>query len=140
MIRRHRLLVVIGFGACALGSPAWPNGDLFFEAIEIPGHPEYVVFGNVKDDRSRYVKNAAVTVSVSKPRLSYTSDTDILGRFRSLDIGRAIRTLGYEVDSSVIEVSVSYPGYHEVRRMYRGKYRQNKGAVEWNLVLGKNSG
>lgn len=138
-ILRRALWRLISFAVCFLATPTWSNGDLFFEALEVPGHPEYVVFGNVKDAHRGYVSNAAVTVSVQKPRLAYTSDTDILGRFRSLDIGRAIRGLGYEVDPAIIEVSVTYPRYHEVSRIYRGRYRQNKGAVEWNLVLDKNS-
>jgi hypothetical protein len=33
---------------------AYANGDLFFEAMEKPGNPEYVVFGNVKDDEGKY--------------------------------------------------------------------------------------
>lgn len=123
--------------ALAFASPAWSNGDLFFEAAEIPGNPEYVIFGNVKDDRGKYVVSAMVTVKVAEPRLSYTSETDILGRFRTLDIGRAIRGLGYDVDLSQIDVLVEYPGHRVARRAYRGKRGQNKGAVEINFVLEK---
>lgn len=123
--------------ALFLTTPAWSNGDLFFNLYEIPGKPVYVVFGNVKDDRGNYLENAAVTVVVDDPRLSYTSDTDVLGHFRSLDIGRAIRGLGYPVDPTVIKVTVQKPGFIEVQHVYRGKYRQNKGAVEWNFIMAK---
>jgi hypothetical protein len=115
--------------------PAWSNGDLFFEAAEVPGKPEYVVLGNVKDDGGRYLEGATVTVRVSDPHLSYTSQTDILGHFRTLDVGRAIKGLGYDIDPSRIEVVVTYPGYHILRRIHRGKYRQNKGLVEINFVM-----
>lgn len=114
---------------------AWPNGDLFFEAAEIPGKPEYVLFGNVKDERGKYVEAAVVTVFVKEPRLNYTSQTDILGRFRTLDIGRAIRGLGYEVDPSQIDIVIESPGLRVARRVYRGKRGQNKGAVEINFVM-----
>lgn len=125
--------------ALTSGSSAWSNGDLFFEAMEIPGKPEYVIFGSVKDGKGKYVVGAYVTVKVGEPRLSYTSETGMLGRFRSLDIGRAIRSLGYEVDPSRIEVEVEYPGHKESRRLYRGKRGQKKGAVEINFVLEKES-
>jgi hypothetical protein len=121
--------------ALLLTTPAWSNGDLFFNLYEIPGKPEYVVFGNVKDDRGNHLENASVTVVVDDPRLSYTSDTDILGHFRSLDIGRAIRGLGYPVDPTLIKVTVKRPGFVEVQHFYRGKYGQSKGAVEWNFVM-----
>lgn len=135
MIRCVRLHFAIAVLATVVTAPAWSNGDLFFEAQEIPGKIEYVVFGNVKDDKGRYLEGANVTVSVTEPRLAYTSQTDVIGRFRSLDIGRAIKGLGYDVDPSLIEVTVTYPGYRVVRRLYRGKYRQSKGVVEVNFIL-----
>lgn len=113
----------------------WANGDLFFEAMEIPGKPEYVIFGNVKDERGKYLAGATVTVNVAEPMLSYTAETSVIGRYRTLDIGRAITGLGYEVDPSRIEVTVTHPGYSVARRAYRGKFGQKKGAVEMNFVM-----
>jgi hypothetical protein len=131
---------IIMLVALAFARPAWSNGDMFFEAAEIPGKPEYVIFGNVKDDRGKYIVSAIVTVTVAEPRLSYTSETDIIGRFRTLDIGRAVRGLGYDVDPSQIEITIEYPGHRILRRAYRGKRGQNKGAVEINFVITKEAG
>jgi len=111
------------------------NGDLFFEAREIAGDPEYVVFGNVKDDRGRHLAGALVTITVEEPFLTYTVETDILGHYRTLDVGRAIKSLGYDVDPSRIKVTAEYAGHEVLRRAYRGKYRQAKGAIELNFVM-----
>jgi hypothetical protein len=64
-------------------------------------------------------------------------NTDVLGRFRSLDVGRAIQGLGYDVDVSKIEVIAEYSGYRQLRRVYRGRYGQSKGAIEINFVMQK---
>jgi hypothetical protein len=137
MIRRAAVLSVILLGSLLFAAPGWSNGDMFFESAEIPGKPEFVVFGNVKDDRGQYIVSAVVTVKVAEPRLAYTAETDIIGRFRTLDIGRAIRGLGYDVDPSAIEVTVEFPGHRIARRVNRGKRGQNKGAIEINFVITK---
>jgi len=130
-------LRAIALIAVMFTTPAWSNGDLFFEAQEIPGKVEYLVFGSVKDEDGNYLEGANVTVSVAEPRLAYTSQTDVIGRFRSLDIGRAVKGLGYDVEPSSIQVAVSYPGYRVVRRLYRGRHGQSKGAVEVNFIVAK---
>lgn len=114
---------------------AYADGDDFFEALEIPGKPEYVVFGNVKDDRGNYVSTAVVTVAVADPILIYETTTTILGRFRTLDVGRAISDLGYDVDPAQIKVSVSAPGYVLIRRFHRASPRQKRGAVEIDFLM-----
>ena len=132
---------LVMFACLWLAKPAWPNGDLFFEAWEIAGDPEYVVFGNVKDDRGRHLAGAMVTISIDEPFLTYTVETDILGHYRTLDVGRAIRSLGYDVDPARVKVTAEYPGHEVLRRAYRGKYRQAKGAIELNFVMtARNSG
>lgn len=136
-MRRAGVMGALTLLGLMFGAPAWSNGDLFFEAAEIPGKPEYVIFGNVKDNRGQYVVGAFVTVKIGEPRLSYTAETDILGRFRTLDIGRAIRGLGYDVDPEKIAIDIEYPEHKVARRIYRGKRGQNKGAVETNFVLEK---
>ena len=125
---------------CAWSAPASSNGDGFFESMEIPGNPEFVIFGNVRDDRGRYLSNATVRVYVAEHMLEFTAQTDVIGRFRTPDVGRAIRDLGYEVDPSLITVTAEYPGHRLIRREYRGKYRQNKGAIEVNFRMEKVGG
>jgi hypothetical protein len=129
--------VIVGL-ACALARPAWSNGDTFFQSTEIPGSPEYVIFGSVKDDQGNFLNRASVTVNVAEHMLAVTTQTDILGRFRAPDVGREIHDLGYQVDPSLITVTVEYPGYHIAHREYRGRYQQSKGAIEMNFVMEKN--
>jgi hypothetical protein len=111
------------------------DGDDFFEAQEIPGIPVYVVFGSVKDDRGNYLSNAVVTVEVAEPVLIYETTTNLLGRFRTVDVGRAVTDLGYDVDPAQIEVSVSAPGYVPMRRLKRGSPRRKQGAAEIDFVM-----
>lgn len=132
---RPTTLPVLAAVACVSSGPAWSNGDHFFRFKEIPGKPEFVIFGSVKDDRGHYLDNAIVFVIVPVHQLEFTAKTDVLGRFRTPDVGRAIEDLGYEPDPASIEVTVNCPGYRVVRREYRGKYRQKKGAIEMNFQM-----
>ena len=137
-LRRLMAFHVITAVTCALAGPAWSNGDTFFRNKEIPGNPQYVIFGSVKDDQGRYINHATVRVYVAEHMIEVTAETDVLGRFRAPDVGRVIHDIGYEVDPSLITVSVEYPGYHVAQREYRGKYQQNKGAIEMDFRLAKN--
>lgn len=136
-VLRRMALRVFAAAAVAAALPVWSNGDTFFNTTEIPGNPQYVVFGSVKDVQGHYLKNATVTVSVVKHMLEVSARTNILGRFRTPDVGREIQELGYPVDPSLIIVSVEYPGYYLAHREYRGKYRQSKGAIEINFLMAK---
>lgn len=138
-MQRLTSLTVIAAVACAMTSPAWSNGDGFFESKEIPGNPEFVIFGNVKDEQGKYLDHATVKVSVAQHMLEFTADTDVLGRFRTPDVGRAIKELGYEVDLSLISTTVECAGYELVRREYRGKRQQTKGAIEINFRMKKST-
>ncbi len=128
------LLALVQFGDARV---VLANGDQFFEAQEIPGKPEYVIFGTVKDEQGQYLEGAEVTIRVLEPFLSYTQETNFLGHYRTLDVGRAVEGLGYRLDPSQIKVVVIYPGYHEVRRLYRGRGRQASGAIELNILMVK---
>ena len=137
-VLRRMLLSVLAAAALATAVPARSNGDTFFNTKEIPGNPQYVVFGRVKDVEGHYLKNVSVTVSVVKHMLEVSAHTDVLGRFRTADIGREIQELGYPVDPALIIVSVDCPGYYIAHREYRGKYRQSKGAIEINFLMARN--
>jgi hypothetical protein len=128
---------VLAAAACVLAVPAWSNGDTFFRSKEIRGNPEFVIFGSVKDANGKYLQQATVIVSVAVHELEFTADTDVLGRYRTADVGRAIKDLGYPVDPALITVAVECPGYRLLRREYRGKYGQKKGAVEVNFLMQK---
>jgi hypothetical protein len=70
--------------------------------------------------------------------LEFRATTDVIGHYRTPDVGRVINELGWPVDPALITVSAEYPGYHIAHRQYRGKYRQNRGAVEVDFLMAKN--
>jgi hypothetical protein len=123
----------------AFAGAAWSNGKNFFQDWEVVGNPEYVIFGNVKDNEGQYLGDASVTVRVTEPVLIFRSPTDVLGHYRTLDVGRAIVSLDYEVDPSRIEVNAEYPGYHVISRTYRGKHDQKRGMVEIDFIMAKDA-
>jgi hypothetical protein len=136
-VQRAGIFAITGVTTFVLTSVAWSDGDTFFGAQEILGKPEYVVFGSVKDEQGEHLAGAFVTVKVDEPMLSYTELADMLGRYRTLDLGRAVKGLGYTLDPSLVTVTVSYPGYHVVHRLNRGRHGQIKGAIELNFVMAK---
>lgn len=113
------------------------DGDDFFGAIEIPGNPIYVMFGSVKDEHGTYLPNVRVTVEVAEPVLIFDTTTNIIGRYRTVDVGRAIAELGYNVDPDQIEISVSAPGYALVSRFKRDSLRRTQGLVEVDFVVAR---
>lgn len=135
----RRLTAATAVVAVLATAPARPNGDTFFNSKEIPGNPQYVVFGCVKDAQGHYLKGGTVTASVVTHMLQVSTHTDVLGHFRTPDVGREIEELGYRVDPSLIIVSVEYPGYHIAHREYRGRHGQSKGAVEIDFVMARNT-
>lgn len=125
--------------ACALPHAALGNGDGFFNYSEVAGNPEFVYFGSVRDLRGRRLGKATVRVLVPVHQLEFTATTDALGRYRTPDVGRAIKELGYPVNPNLIALIVEYPGYHEERRENRARRGQTKGVVELNFQLAKDT-
>jgi hypothetical protein len=135
-VSRRVFLAALAAGSCAAGA-AWANGDVFFEAEEIPGQTEYVAFGNVKDTDGKYLDNVIVTIDVAEPHLTYDAATGVTGRYRTLDVGRAVKDLGFDVDPKLVEVTVFKPGYKMAKRIRLSKATQAKGAIEINFVMEK---
>jgi hypothetical protein len=124
--------------SCFIAGTAWSGCDSFFLSTEIPGNPQYVVYGSVKDENGTRIVNATVRVHVAEHLIDLETKTDVLGRFRTPDVGRVITDMGYEVDPSLITVAIIYPGYHIAHREYRGRRGQKQGAVEMDFRLKKN--
>ena len=59
----------------------------------------------------------------------------MIGRFRTVDVGRAVTELGYDVDPAQIEISVTAPGYSLVSRFKRDSLRRTQGFVEVDFVM-----
>lgn len=136
----RRTALFAGSAACvAIAAPrvADANGDIFFEALEIEGDPQFVYYGSVKDQAGNYINGALVSVDVSDPQLTYESYTNMLGRFRSLDVGRVMQDLGYRVDPNLIDITVFAPGYKTVRKFSMRRSRDTLGAFEINFIMEK---
>ena len=134
--RRKVLLNGMALAAAAgVAENAFANGDEFFGAEEIPGETQFVYFGSVKDEKGKYLDGVEVTLDVLDPPLTYVAYTDVLGRYRTLDAGRAILDLGYDVDPSKLKLSVSRVGYVQTRRMSRVPTRAVRGAFEINFTM-----
>jgi hypothetical protein len=138
---RAIILGIAGFMMTGfIANPARSNGDNFFEAQEIEGDPRYVVFGGVKDTEGRPLQDVLVIIESTDPERSYEQTyTDVLGRFRTLDIGRAIESLGYSIDPSGITVEAWLEGYHTVRRLNRSPASRSVGVIEISFVMAKDS-
>ena len=139
----RRTALFAGAAACAaLVAPnvVKANGDIFFEALEIEGDPQFVYYGSVKDRAGNYISGALVSVDVVEPQLTYESYTNMLGRFRSLDVGRVIQNLGYKIDSNAIDAAVFAPGYKTVRKFSMRRSRDTLCAFEINFILEKEEG
>ena len=134
----RRKTLIAGAALCAASAvpgTVMANGDVFFEALEIEGDPQFVYYGSVKDRSGKYINGALVAVDVKAPQLTYESYTNMLGRFRSLDVGRVIQDLGYEIDPSSIDISVFAPDYKTVSKFSMRRSRDTVGAFEVNFVL-----
>ncbi len=137
-VSRRKSLVTAAAGlltAAMLPRPALANGDIFFEALEIEGDPQFVFFGSVKDKKGNAVSGALVSVDVSEPQLTYESYTNVIGRYRSLDVGRVIQDLGYQINPRNIDVSVFAPGYKTTRKFSMRRTGDIIGAFEVNFVI-----
>ena len=133
---RRQVLVGGALLAVAAGPRATlANGDAFYEAQEIPGKAVFVYYGSVKDERGNYIEGAIVVSEVSDPHLTYDVYTNVLGRYRTPDVGRAVTDLGFKVDPANIAMMAYKPGYTMLRCLNRGSPRIKKGAFELNFVM-----
>ncbi len=136
----RRKAIAGGVALCAaasVGREALANGDEFFGAEEIPGETQFVFFGSVKDEDGNYLDGVEVVLDVLDPPLTYIAYTDVIGRFRTLDAGRVMVDLGYDIDPSKLKLSVTLPGYVQTRKLSRVPTRATKGAYEISFVMKK---
>ena len=122
-------------GAALVGK-AQANGDDFFR-LEDLGPVDFLYFGSVKDEKGRFLSGAEVTLRVDEPELIFVETTDVIGRFRTGDVGRALIHRGYDVDPSTFKISVNLPGYRAKRKIDRRPGRLIRGSFEVNFVMSK---
>jgi hypothetical protein len=134
------------FGFTALGAalavsrlglgPAWANGDEFFQPAG-NGKVDLVYFGHIKDTDGHVLDRALVTLSAKGAGLTLPFMNDVIGHYRSPDIGAAIKDLGEKVDPSRIEIVCDVPGYKQVKPVGPAVPTKNQGAVDVDFGMEK---
>ena len=139
------LMTVALFVAIGLGLPVagWADGDDFFRAGEIIGDTQLVFVGTVKDDRGNYIEAATVrwqatmTDDDGDHHVGFETYTNAVGRYRTVNVMRAVVAADFEFDAGKIDVTAWKPGYSLVRRLRRGRAERTSGVVEVNFTLAK---
>ena len=143
------LAQAIALGLLVTAPGARADGDDFFrsEVFKADGtrlkHSGY--YGSVKDDRGKHIYDATITVSVTvtteqgSQQVVFNAYTDLLGRYRTLDVAGVVfdlTAIETEIDPKTVEVTVAKKGYVTVRRLNRAKPGQ-AGAIEIDFVMAK---
>jgi len=140
--RRSFFVYLLAASANLLPSRTFANGDAFFDDNGMPLEEDLVYFGSVKDEKGGYVQDAIVRANItftleSGPRqLSYDVKTNVIGRYRTINLGRTFIGFGVEADPNLITLSVRKEGYSEVRKLNRSKYGQTQ-SIEVDFVMAK---
>lgn len=123
--------------------PAGANGDDFFLKTAKPAGSQLIFVGTVRDDEGNRLPGALVTwetVLVEEDREEPTSAgtyTDIIGRFRTMDVANVIAKYGFDLDPNRVTLTAAKPGYTMVRSLRRTRQNQRMGLVEIDFVLKK---
>ena len=72
---------------------------------------------------------AEVTLEIIDPPMTLVTYSDILGRFRTADVGRTVADMGYDVEAKNFSVSVALEGYREIRHLKRYPVNAKPGAA-----------
>ncbi len=139
------LRILVFVGCIFLSIDAYADGDDFFEIIDVPLDNQLIFVGTVKDEDGNYLQDALVrwraTGPVSAEGDEHTSTagtwTNILGRFRTVDVARIVAREGAQLDSERVEFTVEKSGYEMVRQLIRNRGRQPMGLQEIDFVMRK---
>lgn len=135
----------VAVGIILLPIHGYADGDDFFEIIDVPTDQQLIFVGTVKDEDGRYIRDALVrwraTGAVGEDGDEHTSTagtwTNVLGRFRTVDVARVVAREGAELDLQRVEFTVEKQGYEMVRRMIRTRGPMRMGLQEIDFVLRK---
>ncbi|MFL2769622.1 MAG: hypothetical protein ACJZ9F_01300 [Rhodospirillaceae bacterium] len=138
-----RFLVVVGCMFLSIEGHA--DGDDFFEIIDVPLGHQLIFVGTVKDEDGNYLQDALVrwratgTVGVEGDEHTSTAGTwtNVLGRFRTVDVARIVAREGADLNPQRVEFTVEKSGYEMVRRLIRTRGRQRMGLQEIDFVMRK---
>lgn len=135
--------LLIGFVAVVGLGPAWADGDDFFLKTAKPLGSQLIFVGTVRDDAGNRLSGVLVTwetVLVEEDREEPTSAgtfTDIIGRFRTMDVADVVAKYGFDLDPNRVTLKAAKPGYTMVRGLRRTRQNQRMGLVEIDFVLRK---
>ncbi|MCB2108563.1 MAG: hypothetical protein KDE14_12730 [Rhodobacteraceae bacterium] len=139
-------LPVLALAGCLLSSAdGYADGDDYFAIANVPLDHQLIYTGAVKDEDGNYLEGVLVrwqaTGSTGPEGEEHTSTagtwTDVLGRFRTLDIARVVAREGAELDPMRVEVSAEKPGYEIARRLRRTLGREFMGLQQVDFVMRK---
>jgi len=142
-ISAFRFLVVVG--CMFLSVDGYADGDDFFEIIDVPLDHQLIFVGTVKDKDGNYLQGAlvrwhatgAVGVEGDEHKSTAGTWTNVLGRFRTVDVARIVARQGAELNPQRVEFTVEKSGYEMVRRLVRTRGRQRMGLQEIDFVMRK---
>lgn len=134
-----------GIAACLAWWPwrALANGDDFFAGGAVPLASQLIFAGTVKDAAGNRLKDAKVTWTATyfdegrEQQTFAATYTDLMGRYRSVDVARAMAIYGYTLDPKRVELTVSKPGYITSSRLKRTRHDQHMGLIEVNFLMQK---
>lgn len=141
-IRKFRLTILSLLGIL-LPSAAWSDGDDFFQPANAPLASQLVFVGVVKDQAGGFIYGALVTwqatsVDGSGERSSTAGTfTNLLGRYRTVDIARVVAVNDHALDPGRVELTVAKPGYVMVRRLKRSRLGEGMGLQEIDFIMAK---
>ena len=142
-LRKALSLLPITLLMAAAGLPAHADGDDYFKGVVVPLTDQLVFVGSVKDESGAHVKGARVTWRVRTEEagggqeLTAGTYTDLLGRYRTVDVKHAAATAGLSLVPTAVDVTVTKPGYTQVKRLRRAPTTQTMGLIEVDFVVAK---
>ncbi len=138
------VLQILVFAVCMFSSiDGYADGDDFFEIIDVPMDDQLIYVGTVKDEEGNHLQGALVrwqatgTVGVEEDEHTSTAGTwtNVLGRFRTVDVARIVAREGARLDPQRVEFTVEKSGYEMVRRLIRTRGRKRMGLQEIDFVM-----
>lgn len=140
--RRLTVAVALALALMVAGrAPARADGDDFFIKSDKPLMSQLIFVGAVKDDGGNYVRGALVTWTAvvgqgDEQDTSFAGTyTDVIGRYRTMDVARVVALNGFDLDPARVEVTVSKPGYVMTRRLKRTRQNQVMGLIEIDFEM-----
>jgi hypothetical protein len=124
-------------------SRTWANGDDFFAGGAVPLMSQLIFACTVKDSAGNRLKDAKVTWTATyfdegrEQQTFAATYTDVMGRYRTVDVARTMAIYGYTLDPRRVEVTVTKAGYATASRLRRTRHDQYMGLIEVNFQMQK---